>query len=99
MQTKQQQKIEFEKEFGKYFVRAYPNLEAGLFAKVMGFWLQKQDQLLTELGDLIHKEKTDFLDKSDQSKWGEHYKAGEKHRTEMYNMGIDKALTLINKYK
>ena len=79
MQTKQELRDEFEA-----WTHNYPwNTELGRCAD---FWLQKQDQLLTELGEKIKKEQ-EVLYSPNRSYRG------------CYQEGLDKALSLINKFK
>ena len=78
--TKQQQRDDFKKEFMR---------EDGVWVteprSVEAFWLQKQDQLLTELGESLEKEKHEWDSDNDDDFY--------------FDAGIDKALFLINKYK
>ena len=76
--TKQEQKSEFEKEYSKD--DSFPRVE-----DITAFWLQKQDQLLTELGESLEKEKHEWDSDNDDDFY--------------FDAGIDKALFLINKYK
>ena len=74
MQTKQSQRAEF--------IKRYPSDED---EHIADFWLQKQDQLLTELGKSLEKEKHEWDSDNDDDFY--------------FDAGIEKALSLINKFK
>ena len=80
--TKQEQKSEFEKEYSKD--DSFPRVE-----DITAFWLQKQDQLLTELGEIL-------LKKVDEAY---HLPSGDHEYIDI--CVIQKAINkyLINKYK
>ena len=78
MQTKQSQRDEFIKKF-------CPHNTDPVLRIYADYWLQKQDQLLTELGESLEKEKGTK----------NCYECG----SEMFDKGLCKALSLINKYK
>ena len=72
-------------EFREWLKQNEDDPEETTTTGIIAFWLQKQDQLLTELEESLEKEKPEWDSVNDDDFY--------------FDAGIEKALSLINKFK